>query len=241
MNKMHSHAQQSISTEDQQRHEDAGSSSTNRNDDNRSTASAKSAAQTWYKSPPPRTGDAHCQIEMDTEVLLHQEAISVRDQILLDTGSTMDLLCNSRLLSGMPYLADKPIQMLTNAGTKVHRYQGKVPVFKQPVWFDPMAITNIMSLNSLKRDHDVIYDQNADTFTVYDRKTGDTIAVFESNEKGLYLFTPDMNVRGDKFTLYQDIRSDHLMKTNRRLWKNDLTNSIQRSIALAHTISRDTL
>ena len=61
-------------------------------------------------------------VEMDTELLLHQEAISVQDQILLDTGSTMDLFCNSRLLSGTPYLADKPIQMLTNAGTKVHWY-----------------------------------------------------------------------------------------------------------------------
>ena len=55
-----------------------------------------------------------------------------------------------------------------------------------------MAITNIMSLNSLKRDHTVVYDQQSDTFTVYDSKTSDTIAVFESNEKGLYLFTLDM-------------------------------------------------
>ena len=74
-----------------------------------------------------------------------------------------------------------------------------------------MAITNIMLLNSLKSDHTVVYDQQADTFTVYDRKNGDTIAVFESNEKGFYLFTPDMNVRGDGMTLHQDTRSDHLM------------------------------
>ena len=68
-----------------------------------------------------------------------------------------------------------------------------------------------MSLNSLKRDHDAVYDQEADTFTVYERKTSDTIAAFKSNEKGLYLFTPDMNVRRDELTLYQDTRSDHLM------------------------------
>ena len=35
-----------------------------------------------------------------------------------------------------------------------------------------MEITNIMPLNSLKRDHDVVYDQQADTFTVYDRRHG---------------------------------------------------------------------
>ena len=35
VNKMHSHAQQSMATDNQQRNEDAGSSSTNRNDDNR--------------------------------------------------------------------------------------------------------------------------------------------------------------------------------------------------------------
>ena len=67
-----------------------------------------------------------------------------------------------------------------------------------------------MSLNSLKRDQDVVYDQQADTFTVYDRKTGNIIAIFESNEKGLYLFTPDVSVRRDELTLYQDTRSDHL-------------------------------
>ena len=80
-----------------------------------------------------------------------------------------------------------------------------------------MAILNIMLLNSLKRDHKVVYDQQADTFTVYDRKTGNTITVFESNKKGLYLFTPDMNVQGDRLTLYQYTKSDHLMNHDTNL------------------------
>ena len=67
-----------------------------------------------------------------------------------------------------------------------------------------------MLLKSLKRDHKVIYDQQADTFTIYNRKTGNTIAVFDSNKKGLYLFTPDINVQRDGLTFYQDTRSDHL-------------------------------
>ena len=151
VNKMHSHVQQSTATDDQQRNEDAGPSLTNRNDNNQSTASATSATQTWYKSPPPRTGDVNCQIKMDeTEFLLHQEAISVRDQILLDTGSSMNLFCNSRLLSGMPFLADKPIQMLTNGGPKVHQYKGNVLVFNKPVWLDPVAIVNIMFVGQIK-------------------------------------------------------------------------------------------
>ena len=107
--------------------------------------------------------------------------------------------------------------MLTNAGTKVHPYQGRVPVFNEPVWFDPMAITNNMSLNSLKRDHRDVYDQKADSFTIYDRKTAKIIAVFESNEKGVYLFTSDTNSQRDRLTLYQDTRSDHLMNHDTNL------------------------
>ena len=80
-----------------------------------------------------------------------------------------------------------------------------------------MATTNIMLLKSLKRDHKNVYDQQADTFTVYDKKTGDTIAVFGSNEKGLYLFTPDMNVRRAGLTFDQDTRSDHLMNHDTNL------------------------
>ena len=136
---MQSHAQQlqlqQLATDDQQRNEDAAPSSNSQNDNTRCTTSTTSAAQMWYKSPPPRHGEVNCQIEMDeTEYILHQRgAISVREQVLLDTGSTMDLFCNSKLLSGTPYLAERSIQMLTNTGPKVHRHQENVSVFSAPV------------------------------------------------------------------------------------------------------------
>ena len=103
-----------------------------------------------------------------------------------------------------------------------------------------------MSLNSLKKDHDVVYDQQADTFTVYDRKTGDTIAVFESNEKGLYLFTPDVSVRRDELMMYQDTRSDRLtnlgtnllvtVKENARFYTAQQLKDAQRARELYHIL-----
>ena len=72
-------------------------------------------------------------------------------------------------------------------------HQEKVPVFPEPIWIDPMVITNIMLLNTLKKEHTVVLDEEAKPFTVYARKTGKVIASYQSNNKGLYLSTP-MNI-----------------------------------------------
>ena len=72
VNTMHSQAQQlQPGTDDQQRNKDAAPNSNNCHDNTRSTTSSTSAAQTWYRSPPPRTGEVNCHTEMEeTEYLL---------------------------------------------------------------------------------------------------------------------------------------------------------------------------
>ena len=107
VNKMHSHLQQ-------QPPSDAGNDTggegnpdnTTNGDSGTSTAGGGSQTRTWYKSPPPRTGFTGCQIEDESmEVLLHQHLggheVTIRDQIMLDSGSTMDLFCNRELLDNI--------------------------------------------------------------------------------------------------------------------------------------------
>ena len=209
VNKMHSHAQHASEQTSECQHKEEVPDNI-RSDDNKSTASGASTTRTWYSSPPPRKGDNHCQIDLEViEYLLLQgeHRVSIRDQIILDTGSTMDLFCNMNLLDGQPYLADRTIEMATNAGYKVHRYQGIVPGFPEPVWFDPTALTNIMSMSSLRKHHDVAYDSAEDTFII--SLGGRVVAKFRSNDKGLYVFTPMFHQGSrDESGMFQHRRSD---------------------------------
>ena len=215
VNKMHSHLQQEDTQSTSQETGTTGDTpdnSTVTGDDNNSTPSG-SSPRTWYGPAPQRSGQNHCMINRDdVGCLLHQQdGASIKDQIILDTGSTMDLFCNRDLLEGDPFLADVPIYMLTNAGQKVHRYQGRVPGFASPVWFDPQAITNIMSMASLKTYHDVAYDPMADKFIISHR--GAVIAEFKSNQKGLYVYTPVSRKRcRDSSESHLAYRSDRFSK-----------------------------
>ena len=106
------------------------------------------------------------------------------DGALLDAGSMFNLFKDeSRVINIRP--AARPLQMITNAGTKTLDTIADVPGHGT-VWFNKEGIANLFSLSSLTKTHRITYDSdNGDAFIATHRQTG-KIVIFSRTPDGLY-------------------------------------------------------
>ena len=83
--------------------------------------------------------------------------LDLRHVILLDSQSTMDLFCNSKLVNSI-YKSVKKMQLKNNGGTMTVSHKAKIKGYKNDVWFSEDAITNIIALSNLIKQYRVTYD-----------------------------------------------------------------------------------
>ena len=102
--------------------------------------------------------------------------------ILLDSGSTIDLIKDKRLLKNIQK-ATKLCKIKTNGGLLSTDMVGTLDGFGQ-VWYHPAAVTNILSLSSIKNKFRVTFDsEDGDCFVVH--KPG-KYRCFHTTTDGLY-------------------------------------------------------
>jgi hypothetical protein len=90
----------------------------------------------------------------------------MRDWILLDNGSTVDIFCNPRLLKNIRE-TNVSMNISTNGGSFTTRTKGDLKGYGE-VWYHPCALTNIISLSRLARKYRVTYDSTGTgKFTVH--------------------------------------------------------------------------
>jgi hypothetical protein len=74
----------------------------------------------------------------------------LREVILLDSQSTMDLFCNQSLVEKTYNSGSSTMRLKSNGGTMVVTHKAIMPGCKKPVWFSTRAsITNIIALRNL--------------------------------------------------------------------------------------------
>jgi hypothetical protein len=113
----------------------------------------------------------------------HQSQIHVNPNwILLDTGSTSDILCNRKLFTDI-HLSCGSLKVHCNAGTKVVQHVAILRNYGN-VWFNEYGIANILSMSLVRKKSPVRYDSVAgDQFIV---SKIDKDVIFSASHSGLY-------------------------------------------------------
>ena len=158
-----------------------------------------------YESDEDEYGIVCTQTSVETSVIVDYKRISDRTahlfkqdhqmiqdlSLLLDDCSTINIICNPRLVTNIPEMNQRCI-ISTNAGTgstnlKATLKSSILPM-KEEVWFDYTGIANIIALHSVQDHFRVSYsnwfgsDRNA--FVVL--KPDNTKMKFTMSRKGLY-------------------------------------------------------
>ena len=123
----------------------------------------------------------------DMEMSLAQLNNDMKDVILLDNQSSVDLFCNKDLVKGITD-GDKELFLATNAGTATINKTATVPDYGK-VWYDEKAITNIFSLGKMTDKHRVTFDSDIEDAFIVHLNDKDK-AKFERNDKNLYVYRP---------------------------------------------------
>ena len=91
---------------------------------------------------------------------MHQEESDLKNAMVLDSGSSVDLMCNPDFLQDIT-ISPSPCTLQTNGGQVQVVQQGVLPNYG-PVPFHEDAVTNLMSLAKLTDKHRVTFDSAVD-------------------------------------------------------------------------------
>jgi hypothetical protein len=97
--------------------------------------------------------------------------IDLREVILLDSQSTIDLFCNAALVS-KTRKSTTSMRLKSNGGTMVVTRKSAIPGYNKDVWFSKRAITDIIALSNLILQYRVTYDSDDKMFVVHRESQG---------------------------------------------------------------------
>jgi len=114
--------------------------------------------------------------------------MKLHDIILLDNQSTVDLFCNRKFVSHV-WKTKHSMTVHGNGGTLTTNMKAHVDNYGD-VWYDPSAITNILSLKNVCNKYRVTYNSNAEgAFIVH--KPDNTDVHFVMHANGLHYHNTD--------------------------------------------------
>jgi len=139
------------------------------------------------------------------QVLLEQNhgnsaSKNMKNVILLDSQSTMDLFCNPALVTGV-HEAPSKMTVRSNGGQLIVDQQATVTGYNQKVWFSSKAITNIIALHNIIQQYKVTYDSTERMFVVHREKFNKPNMEFKMQANGLHVYEP----RNESYTFISTV------------------------------------
>jgi hypothetical protein len=130
--------------------------------------------------------------------------IDLQEVILLDSQSTMDLFCNSALVS-KTCKSTTSMRLKSNGGTMVVTRKATMPGYNMDVWFSTRAITNIIALSNLIQQYRFTYDSDDNMFDVHRESQGRRNVEFRMHKCGLHYYDP----RNEKYLAFVNTVSEN--------------------------------
>ena len=115
--------------------------------------------------------------------------LDLRNVILLDSQSTMDLFCNPDMVHKISK-SKKTIRLQSNGGSMLIDHKAAIDGYHLKVWFSKKAITNILALSNLTQQYRVTYDSNDRMFIVHREQEGKSNMHFKMHPSGLHYYDP---------------------------------------------------
>jgi hypothetical protein len=112
--------------------------------------------------------------------------LDLKEVILLDSQSTMDLFCNRALVENVNN-SKTTMRLQSNGGHMIVKREATVKGYRKNVWYSEKAITNIVALSNVIKQYRVTYDSDDLKFVVVHRESaGKPNMEFRMHESGLH-------------------------------------------------------
>jgi hypothetical protein len=115
--------------------------------------------------------------------------LDIKEVILLDSQSTMDLFCNADLVRKISKSRFNT-RLKSNGGTMVVTRKATVEGYNKAVWFSTRAITNIIALHNLIDQYRVTYDSDDLMFILHQESESKPNMEFKMHKSGLHYYDP---------------------------------------------------
>ena len=134
--------------------------------------------------------------------------------ILLDSQSTVDIFCNLKLVENIQRVQEK-MRIQCNAEICMTNLVGDLPGYG-PVWFDPRAIVNVLSLKLVKEKYHIEYNSNKEDGFVVTKPTREKFKFVQSGLGLHYLDTTiqDTNISANTTLVVNTVKENKKNYTN---------------------------
>jgi hypothetical protein len=135
-----------------------------------------------YKKFEPRIANLFKQTDSSIK-------LDLKEVILLNSQSTMDLFCNVALVSNISK-SKSSMRLKSNGGTVVVTRKAMMKGYNKTVWFSTQSITNITALCNLIDQYRITYESDDLMFVVHRELESKSNVEFRMHESGLHYYNP---------------------------------------------------
>jgi hypothetical protein len=115
--------------------------------------------------------------------------LDLRVIIVLDSQSTVDLICNPTLVKKI-FRSSAKMQLKRNGGSMKMNLKATMTGYRRDMWYDKEATTNILALSKVMKQYRVTHDSDDRMFVVHREDEGKPNMEFRIHESGLHSYHP---------------------------------------------------